>query len=497
MPLPVGTEKLAWPPRAVVDHYRQVAFDAAWWAGEPAGLALAHSTTTSQPTSFTDVPDTGRLRFWSRRSRDASGASRSQLHVPMAADLATTSADLLFGQPPALTGSDRLAELVDLAGLPNIWLEGAETAAALSGVYLRPGWDKDAADWPFLTVVQPDDAVPEWRSGQLVAITFWTVLPSTGGSTVWRHLERHDLQGGTWHLEHGLYAGGKDTLGVRQPNAGHPGTEHLQDVPYDTGVPFLGVAYVPNMRPNRTDRHSPMGRSDYSGGVTGLMDALDEAWTSWVLELRLARARIIVPETYLDTKGPGTGQTFDYDREVFTPIAVPAAPGQGDQLTMTAFPIRAEQHQATCLALVERIVTSAGYSPQDFGLQIEGRAESGTALRLRRGRSVATTAKKQRYWQPALARTSLALLWLDKSVFGFKGEGIPEAVPVEWQEEIDLPERATTVDLINRAQAASIDAKVRLLHPEWSDTEVATEAAAIKAEQGMLVPDPLQMGDLA
>ena len=45
----------------------------------------------------------------------------------------------------------------------------------------------------------------------------------------------------------------------------------------------------------------------------------------------------------------------------------------------TQFEIRAEQFEKTCLNLLDRIITSAGYSPQSFGLNIAGRAESGTA----------------------------------------------------------------------------------------------------------------------
>ena len=148
-------------------------------------------------------------------------------------------------------------------------------------------------------------------------------------------------------------------------------------------MPTIGVAYVPNMLPNRVDRRSPNGRSDYQG-VEGVLHSLDETMTSWMRDIRLGKARIIVPEGYLHTKGLGDGQSFDEDREVFTPLNLPENMAAGTELEVITFDLRTVEHRDTMLTLVERVASAAGYSPQDFGLNIEGRAESGTALRLRR-----------------------------------------------------------------------------------------------------------------
>ncbi|MFD7681047.1 phage capsid protein [Streptomyces sp. NPDC060187] len=50
---------------------------------------------------------------------------------------------------------------------------------------------------------------------------------------------------------------------------------------------------------------------------------------------------------------------------------------------------------------------------------------------------------------------------------------------------------ATTLDLINRAGAVSAHTRVKILHREWDDTAVKTEAAAILAETGAAAPDPV------
>ncbi|MFE4413094.1 phage capsid protein [Streptomyces sp. NPDC056821] len=50
---------------------------------------------------------------------------------------------------------------------------------------------------------------------------------------------------------------------------------------------------------------------------------------------------------------------------------------------------------------------------------------------------------------------------------------------------------ATTLDLLARAGAVSTATKVKILHPEWQDTDVQAEVAAILAETGQAAPDPV------
>jgi hypothetical protein len=282
------------------------------------------------------------------------------------------------------------------------------------------------------------------------------------------------------------------------PLAQHPETAGLAeelgaDMGFPLGLPMLGVAYVPNMRPNRRDRFSVEGRPDIDGSE-GLLDALDEAWTSWIRDLRLAKARLVVPETYLDTPGRGRGQSFDLDREIFTPIDVPTNLTTGYELHLFQPEIRFQEHEGTVLALVEQIVGSAGYAPQEFGLHIEGRAESGTALRIRRSRTYATVDRKRRYWTPGLTTAVWGVAGLARTLKG--GSGPSELPSVDWPEDVDLAEMAETVSLIQSAAAASTETRVRWLHPDWTDQQIVEEAGKVRREQGLAVPDPLQLGVL-
>lgn len=476
---------------------------AAWYEGDQQTLARLYGS-----------PETRRRRwFWSRRGEPV--IDRGLIHVPAAADIAATGADLLFGEAPELTIPDahtetpdsdavateeRLLDLLEVDGIASTLLEGAELCGALGGVYLRPIWDQAVADHPILTTVQADHAVPEFRWGQLTAVTFWTEVLREG-VLVWRHLERHEpgAAGQPGVILHGLYVGTDRELGARQK---------LRALDRDLGTIRLGldvaddgllrlppgirfdVRHVPNVLPNRKHRGLPVGRADYAG-TYDLMDALDETFTSWMRDIRLGKARIIVPDEFLERSGRGQGAAFNTDTEVFTPLAMDPASRESAGITAVEFALRVDEHAKTAAALFERIVVTAGYSPQTFGLTGDGSEATATEIRAKESRSVRTTQRKQRYWSTAVEDTMEMILVIDRAVFGSK------VVPMRPQLQFaelggrDIQDTASTLNLINQAQAASIDTKVRLLNPEWDEAQVSAEVERIKDEQGLgEVADP-------
>ena len=438
-------------------------------------------------------------RFWQRSgSQVAEYQTRSQLHVPLAADIAATSAGLLFSEPPMVTipeahgeGKDAAAEaaearLLEILEAGDAWSrlsEAAETCAALGGVLVKVDWDREVHDVPVLTVVQADQALPEFRLGRLVAATLWRVV-KVDGESVWRHVERHE----PGVILHGLYVGRNDVLGTRIPLDRLPETAGFQDaVRLPEGQ--LLIRYIPNMRPNRRVRGSWLGQSDYAG-AEGLLDALDETWTSWMRDIRLSKSRILVPDEYLAKSGDDW--IFDVDQEVFSPLEMPPTADQAIQLIQPD--IRVDQHERTMLNLVERIVTHGGYSPQTFGLQIEGRAESGTALRLRERKSLMTQQTKVGYWGSPLTDLCELLLLVDREVFQSRIDVFRPRVTLADSLTEGLGELAATVEIINRAGAMSTELKVKTLHPDWDDAAVQAEVTRIREEQGLAIEDPLQVG---
>ncbi|MGW0134836.1 phage capsid protein [Streptomyces sp. NPDC003299] len=486
MPLP--SENTPWPPPEWAPYYRRMEVDDAWYSGDRHRLSQVYHR---------DVPPSERRwRLWGRRRPERRD---HRLHVPLPGDIASTSADLLFAEMPSIKVADdatqkRLDALLDLNRAQEMLLGAAEQSAALSGVYLRTTWDREAADYPLLTVVQPDYALPEFRFGMLAAVTFWEELPGSTTATVWRHVERHE----PGRVLHALYQGTQTNIGRQMPLAAHPTTAPLATVldtdndgqSIKTGIRELTASYVPNMLPNRLQRGAPIGRSDYSAPLYDMFDSLDTVWTSWMRDIRLARARLIVPDGYLRDNGPGNGQSFDDEAEVWAALKIPPTEG-GSTITLAQFAIRVAEHQATAEAITRQAAQSAGYSAQSFGLDGEGQAVTATEVDSRDQRSMVTRRKKSGYWRHAIQEQTHVLLQLDARLFGRPIK--PERPTVEFGDGVaeSIQATATTLDLLNRAEAVSTATKVKILHPEWDDTTVKEEVAAILAETGAPAPDPV------
>lgn len=500
MPLPDGGP---WPPPQYAEAFEKMSTWNAWYSGDPDHLAKVYQLIGMRLVNRPNVRPSqlrggvvGTVARWFWGQPVPPGEKRTKLHVPVAADIATTSADLLFSEPITLTSdhAGTQAQLEELLSdeLHATLLESAEVSAALSGVYLRVVWDKDVkADGPWLSAVHADAGVPEWQYGHLKAVTFVQQL-ACETTVVVRHLERHEVIGGQGFILHGVYKGTAGDLGKRMPLTDYPETASLAEVVtkgdvIPTGIDQLTAVYIPNIRPNRTWSHlpacAPFGRSDLAG-TEGLMDALDETYTSWMRDLRLAKARIIAPEAFLTDRGPGKGALFDPDREAYEALnMIPSADGS-TQLTLQQFAIRVDEHEKTALNLVGRIVTTAGYSQQTFGLTGDV-AVTATEVTARERKSLITRDKKIKYVRPRLAEIIQALLKVGTVHFGWTVDpstapivGFPDAV------QQDPASLSQTLAQLETARAASIDTKVRMLHPDWEDDQVSAEVALIKEETG-------------
>lgn len=506
MPLP-DNANAAWPPPAWAGSHKTIAEAAAWYEGDTTKLENLYGGNQ------TNAASSGLLsRFWSRRQADR-GTQRQRLHLPAAADIAAVSADLLFGDAPAFlipdahneqteatateaqACEDRLNELVDCAGIAATLLEAAEYASGLGGVYLRPVWNTDLADHPLLTYVNHDCAIPEFWHRQLVAVTFWSEVLRNEGQ-VWRHLERYEMQGDQSVILHGLYKGTPTTLGVKVDLAESSQTEHIaveddgETVLMPEGITTIGVRYVPNAL-DRRNRKDPVGRSDTAGSEPE-MDALDETYSALMRDVRLAKARLTVPDEFLDKAGRGKGASFDMDQEVFSPLEVDPKQSGTTGIALFQPEIRSEPLLTIAADLFEQVARTAGYSPQSFGMQGDGAKATATEVDAREGTSDRTTNRKKRYWQKPVDDVLEMMLVIDAEVFG---SGVTPLRPrMEFAEaDADMRDIATSLNLLNMAGAVSTERKVQLLNPKWDDGQVQDEVAQIKADTGMS-PDPFGAG---
>ncbi|MFK0069746.1 phage capsid protein [Streptomyces sp. NPDC091046] len=493
MPLPANGA--AWPPPHMAEAYRHMRRDDMWYRGDPDELMRAHEWAEQHPQMRGD----NRRRRFGRRDEPLYPSKREQrLHVPLAGDIASTSADLLFGDMPAIrcttkATQDRLDTILDEARVQHLLLSAAEQSAAISGVYLRATWDRDTIpDRPIPDVVQADQAVPTFRWGMLRSVIFWRALPGDGSQTVHRHLELHE----PGRILHALYEGTRDNLGRAVPLTEHADTAALvpslgpDGVSIETGIQRLTAVYVPNMLPNRLHRSSPMGRSDYAAPIYDLFGALDEAWTSWMRDLRLARSRLVVPEAYLQNLGPGRGAAFDDEREIYSGLKIPPTEQGAGGITIAQFAIRVAEHSATVDSAIRQAARSAGYSARSFGLATDGAAVTATEVDSESQRTKTTTAKKAGYWRYGLSDFCETLLALDAAQFN-RGLKV-ERPTVTFQPVAESPlSKATTIEMLNRAQAVSTETKVRMRSPELDADEVTAEVARILDETGQAAPDPV------
>jgi hypothetical protein len=80
-------------------------------------------------------------------------------------------------------------------------------------------------------------------------------------------------------------------------------------------------------------------------------------------------------------------------------------------------------------------------------------------------------------------------------MFGVRGLDA-EPPKAEFQDSVSegLGELATTVELLSRAEAASRETLVRMLHPDWDDQQITAEVDRILGETGRAVSDPMLSG---
>lgn len=494
MPLPEGsaTARIPWPPEpldVVQDKLREWA---AWYSGDPDQLATYYGLS-SPANRMTPRPRPGlkrRLqRMWWGESTPTD-TTPAKIHVPVASDLAVLSADLLFGESPKITVEEhpatqaRIDQYID-DGLFTDLREAAEAQSALGGVFLRVAWDDQVSDRPWLAAGHADAVVAEWRWNRLWAATFWRVV-ETSGDKVLRHLERHEHG----KILHGLYEGTNASLGRRVPLTENDETAGLAEWLSDgdkieTGVDLLTAVYIPNVRPNRIWRDVPpahnLGRSDYQG-CEPFMDSLDETYYSWMRDLRLGKALLIMPQSALVSAGPGQGVQSPLNRELFMALdGLTPEPG-GEPITQVQFKIRFAEHEATAMHLLSAIVRSSGYGMLDFSGESPGQGMTATETNAKSKRTLTTRDRKIAYWTRGLKEILEVLLAVDQAKFA--SEVDPQRPKVEFPDAVSSApkEVAETVKLLTEAKAATTTTLITMLHPDWTSEQIQSEVDELESK---------------
>lgn len=477
-------EGMQWPPMDL-ERYKMKEHST-WYSGEAELLANFYFDHDLQNYMMLNYGTKNNNKFWARQIRND---SQFFIHVPVANDIAETSSAFLFGETPLIrfnSDSEEMKEaqstlnkMLTDSGFYSRLVEAAEVASAIGGVYVKLAWDDEVSEYPIPMVVQCEQAFPRFKFGKLNSVDLVYEV-ANDGSTVYRLVET--IQKG--NITNTLYKGSSDNLGTKVKLSDCEVTKDLEES-LDT-ADVMTCFYIPNMLPNKLNRQSPMGRSDYQG-IETLMDALDEVFSAWMVDIQIARGKIHVPSGYVKELEGGKTK-FNIDTMAYEELDIdPTA--MTKPIEATQFDIRSEQFEKTCLNLLDRIITSAGYSPQSFGLNIAGRAESGTALNVRERKSFATTSKKQSYWEPAIKGIVTAMCTLYNAYLNGKFRNDLE-VNVEFMDSVsnNLTEVSNSVKTLADAKAISTDTKVRMVHPEWTDEQVNEEVERILNDESAGMP---------
>lgn len=554
-------DKTPWPPTKDIPRYSKMRIGSIWYEGDPEKLATLYSggvvekvADNSGSSGF--LTSTYRLvHKWFWGSPPVAGEKDNKIHVPIAQDIATLSSELLFAEPPvvkldapklvqevappepspisgtlppdpitgeipevgetptdeqgepeteevedpaAVEAQETLEWLLDRVGFQAMCLAAAETQSPLGSVCLRVAYDKSVdAKAPFLSRVDADAAIPEYRWGKLVALTFWTTIFANKSKVV-RLLERYE----PGRIYYGVYEGNPDNLGMRVPYTDYDETAWIAELPgldADGSVPApegtLLATSVPNKLPDASDRQSAIGASDLTPGVITLMDAVDEIATSLMRDIALGKGRVFVARYMLQDNGPGQGASFNEDQAYFSPLRMNPTDEKEAPIVASQFAIRVEEHLKAIEWYSAKAVRAAGYNPDsDFG--DDGGEMTATEYSGRNRRSFSTRAKKVLYWTQALEQIIEALIKVYNAEFAGQGEGSKKPIPEEWPVRVEFPPAAhpdlkylaETANLMKQAAAASTRVRVALLHPDWTDREIDEEVAAIEDEGAVVDP---------
>jgi len=497
----------SFPPAEQTDRYSRMATNSIWYGGDPARLTSLYGgdinvSHRSQKNIISRVFDW----FWGQSDPTQLD---DKVHLPVAQDIAQMSAELLFAESPRFVVqpiifdddgnvSDehrlvvertqrRLDDLLASMDFESTLLSAAETSAAIGNVGFRIGYDTQGMTKPVISRIDGDAIVPEYRFGQLVALTFWEVL-ETNGETIIYHLERHEIG----QVEHAVYKGVRGNLGTRIPLNTRPEMRGIVETTNNTGIIFTSVGRmnavsVPNMLPDPLDRKSNSGRSDFSPGVLTQFDAVDKTITSLMRDIKDGRSRLLIADYMLSGKGLGEGVEFDGDQHMFTRLKRQPPDMSEPPIDQVQFKIRVDEHLKTLDYLINRAVKSCGYNT-DTEIGEGGGDMTATEYAGRAKKSLATRSKKLRYFG-ALEALIETLLHVDADVFNSGVTPLPVKMEAASAMQVSEKMLADTVEVMSRSKAASREVLVRTLHPEWSQDMVDEEVDTLLEESGVGDPE--------
>ncbi|MBM4708151.1 hypothetical protein GS447_05135 [Rhodococcus hoagii] len=487
----------AWPPPELAAVTARVAESHVWWEGDLDKLATFYGAEGRTSPSGIKARTKAAYEAFHGRTPTATGRAPKRYHAPIPGVIAKLSTTELFSEQLKFLDAGKSKEVQARADLifntprfHSSLVEAGESCSALSGSFQRIVWDPTIADNAWIDFVDADRAIPEFRWGRLVAVTFWSELAGGDGQEVWRHLERHE----PGYIVHAVYKGTATSLGRMMALTDHPATRDIavdgagegSGAYVETGVKDLTAAYVPNVTPNPEWRHDPklryLGRADLSTDLFPTFHELDRIYSSLMRDFRIGAGKVHASESVLTNLGMGQGVRLDEEQEIYSRVGASVG-SDGNMESIFQFfqpAIRVLEHDQGAALLLREVLRKTGYSPVSLGLSDEV-AQTATEASGKKDLTVKTTRAKARHFGSALGPLATTCLRVDAVKFPGKGAAPSEELELEWPKfarESDLA-KAQTVQAWSVASAASTKTKVAYLHEDWDDERVQEEADLI------------------
>ena len=451
-----------------------------WYEGSAERIANFYSTWLNIHTA--------NGRFWAALD---SNERAEQIHVPIASDIASTSANMLFSGPVTVdsgANQTRMDETLQWNKLQRRLSQAAEVAAAMGGVYLKVD-SADDVGVPVISIRYPDMTEGFFHvNGDLKSVIFSRQFIE--GDENFVLFETRTTEGDDLIIKYQLHKlSSSGALGKALSLSQTAETENLKSETRARNFGGLGAVYIPNALPNKMFLESNEGICDFAQTIP-LMDALDEAYSAWMNDVTLGRGRVFVDEELLNTTDKDK-RRFDPYQRAMTKVQMT---NTGDMnkmpIEVVQFAIRAEEYRKTTQDLAERIVSMSGYAPQSFGLQVDGRVpESGTALRLRERKSTITRNKKAWYWKQGLEQFLLEVQRFDNLFLNTQISPVRPTVELSEHQIQDKKEESEVARNLRQADAISTEQVVREVHPEMGEDDIQAEVRRIQGELGETVSE--------
>lgn len=425
-------------------------------------------------------------------------ADRKLYVDPLARRIAFGFADFLFSEDTALRASvDGMQGEVDafaeVNGLQARLHRACRVSVSEGETFWKLHTNRAVAQTALVRFCSRRDVVPLFDGDLLLAAAFVTERgrerpqdEEAVGDVVYRHAEVHT----DGRVVNVLYRGTDRTLGARVELTARPETS-LMVPELGHGLPMWAGRVV-----NDLDDDDSVGMPDYES-VEDLLVALCEAVTISAENARLTGVdRVMVAGSLRQMDG-----SFDASMQVFEADA--AGITMGEEASSAPVKVIEKRYDADPLwthirNLVHTILSRVGLVVQVIGQDEGGKAETGTAIRLRFLPTAQAARGKTREYTKAIAQftgLAVAIAQLPESVGGFGratgGDPLAELPAVEFGDAVPVDEHERTNDLAVAVtgEIMSRETAVREQHPGWADEQVADELRRIRQDVGRVSGD--------